>query len=146
MDQAFEAAIAFAIFLAAFSASQYTAVAIYESSMDMLSKPRLEAAACIVASEILMQNGNSSERWSSWEPVCETNYYFSPAPRVEIAIRAACYSIDPSGGVTRIWIKQEPAMHPPGAGAQKYVSGIVLEDGTFVRLEVYASDGLGGEF
>lgn len=142
MDQAFEATIAFAIFLAAFSVSQYTAVAVYESSMDRIDKPRLEAAACIVASEILMQNGNSSERWSSWEPVCEPGCYLSPAPGVEIAIRATCYSIDPSGGITRIWIKQGPAMHPLGAGAQKYVSGIVLGDGTFVRLEAYASDGL----
>ncbi len=140
MDQAFEAAIAFAIFVAAFSVSQYTAVAVYESSMNRLSEPRLEAAACIVASEILLQNGNSSEKWSSWEPVYETGYYFSPASGVGVAIRATCYSLDPSGVVTILWTKQGPSQEPLGRYAQKYVDGIILEDGTFVRVEAYASD------
>ncbi|MEJ5293479.1 MAG: hypothetical protein WHS82_07790 [Candidatus Methanosuratincola sp.] len=144
MDQAFEAAIAFAIFVAAFSASQYTAAAIYASSMSGLSEPRLEAAACIVASEILLQNGNSSEGWSLWDPVYEAGYYFSPATGVRLAIRATCYSLDPSGEVTRLWIKEGPAPESLSGSVQEYVGGVLLEDGTFVRLEVYASNGLGG--
>lgn len=141
MDQAFEAAIAFAIFVAAFSASQYTAAAIYASSMSGLSEPRLEAAACIVASEILLQNGNSSEKWSLWDPVYEPSNYFSPALGVEIEIRATCYSVSPSGEVARLWIKQEPPREAINWSAQKYVEGAILDDGSFVRLEVYAREG-----
>ncbi len=141
MDQAFEAAIAFAIFVAAFSASQYTAITVYESSLKGLYEPKLESAACIVASEILLQNGKSSEKWSSWEPICQPGNYFSPHSGVELEIKATCYSIDPSGAVTKLWIKHGPPLAPLGRHAQKYVSGAVLDDGTFVRLEVYAKDG-----
>ncbi|MEM2125295.1 MAG: hypothetical protein QXQ53_02725 [Candidatus Methanosuratincola sp.] len=141
MDQAFEAAIAFAIFVAAFSASQYTATSIYASSMNGLSEPRLEAAACIVASEILLQNGNSSEKWSLWEPTYEPGYYFSPASGVEIAINATCYSIDASGGITSLWVKQGLSPKALSGPVQRHVDGVILDDGSFVRLEVYAGDG-----
>ncbi|MBC7120045.1 MAG: hypothetical protein H5T33_00460 [Candidatus Methanosuratus sp.] len=138
MDQAFEGAIAFAIFATAFSAFQLTAAATYASSMNGMSDSSLEAIACIVASELVSQNGNSSERWLSWEPLSDPDQYLTPTGGAKLAIKATCYSPDQSGRIEKVWAKQDPVSVRLDSLAVRYVKGIILDDGSFLRIEVYA--------
>lgn len=139
MDQAIEATAAFAIFLIAFAFTQYHMGAIYGSLINEAAYPSLEAVACIVESSIIYKNGASTGDWLNWTPSTSIEDYITTPVCVKLGIRATCYYLTPTGEIEVFWTKQDPNFMAPESYLAKCIDAVFLEDGTFLRIEVYAS-------
>lgn len=79
MDQAFEAVLAMSAFAVVISIVYFASASIYAASINAQLAPSLDSAASIIASTIIMQNGNSSLAWRSWTPSADPDDYVAPA-------------------------------------------------------------------
>jgi len=132
MDQAVEAVLVMSAFTIALSIVYFGGAAIYASSINAQLAPASDSAASIVASTIVIQNGNSSQAWSAWTPSSDPSAY-GLLQGTAIYINATCFTVSDKQ-VTVMWSRATPTSVTGSAGrADRFV---VLDDGSAVRLEV----------
>jgi hypothetical protein len=132
MDQAVEAVLVMSAFTVALTVVYFGSASLYASSISAQLAPALDSAASVVASTIAIQNGNSSQAWSSWVPSADPSAY-GLLQGTGVYINATRFTVN-NGQVTVLWSKATPTSVTGAAGrADRF---IVLDDGTAVRLEV----------
>jgi len=133
MDQAVEAVLVMSAFTIALSIVYFGGAGLYASSINAQLMPASDSAASIVASTIAIQNGNSSQAWSSWVPSSVPSAYGLPQGTA-VYINATCFTVGDNGQLMVVWSKATPTSVTGAAGrADRF---IVLDDGTALRLEV----------
>jgi hypothetical protein len=133
MDQAVEAVLVMSAFTVALTVVYFGSASLYASSISAQLAPALDSAASIVASTVMMQNGNSSSSWFSWAPSADPSAYGLPQGTA-VYINATCFTIGDNKQLMVAWSKATATAAAGAAGSAHRL--IVLDDGTALKLEV----------